>query len=269
VQIGELFQALWQDYTRTTPQAARVHELLAKRGERIVNDHIAFRTFSLPEVEIEALDQVFVAAGYEAADSYEFPEKKLFAYHYEHEDPALPKIFLSELLIQGLSASAQSIIRKLVAQLKPGQSKEPGFIASGRPWTLTFKDYEALAAESEYAAWVSAFGFRANHFTVLVNELKTFDGLAPLNQFLKDNGFALNQQGGEIKGSPKQLLEQSSTLADAVDVAFDDGNHRIPSCYYEFARRYPTANGELFRGFIKESADKIFESTNRQLGSAL
>jgi hypothetical protein len=37
----------------------------------------------------------------------------------------------------------------------------------------------------------------------------------------------------------------------------------VPACYYEFARRYPIANGELYQGFIAASADKIFESTNR------
>jgi len=38
--------------------------------------------------------------------------------------------------------------------------------------------------------------------------------------------------------------------------------HEIPSCYYEFARRYEDKNGELYGGFIAKSADKIFESTD-------
>ena len=37
---------------------------------------------------------------------------------------------------------------------------------------------------------------------------------------------------------------------------------RVPSCYYEFARRYPLPSGELFQGFVPASADKIFESTD-------
>ena len=37
---------------------------------------------------------------------------------------------------------------------------------------------------------------------------------------------------------------------------------RIPSCYYEFARRYPLPSGEVFQGFVPESADTIFESTD-------
>ena len=41
------------------------------------------------------------------------------------------------------------------------------------------------------------------------------------------------------------------------------GAHSIPCCYYEFAKRYTQADGKLFRGFVAQSADKIFESTKR------
>ncbi len=78
---------------------------------------------------------------------------------------------------------------------------------------------------------------------------------------MKDHGFTLNSSGGEIKGSPSLLLEQSSILADIMPVEFEEGTKEITTCYYEFAYRYPKANGELFTGFIANSADKIFEST--------
>ena len=83
-----------------------------------------------------------------------------------------------------------------------------------------------------------------------------------VNQLLKDNGFRLNDAGGEIKGTPGELLEQSSTRAGILPVTFIEGVFEIPSCYYEFARRYPDADGQLYSGFIAKSADKIFESTN-------
>ena len=113
-------------------------------------------------------------------------------------------------------------------------------------------------------AWVAAFGIRANHFTVFVNYLKTFKDLPDLNEFLKKNGYKLNSSGGEIKGSPKEYLEQSSTLAHPAEVEFADRKETIPACYYEFAKRYPLPNGKLFQGFVAQSADKIFESTNRK-----
>jgi hypothetical protein len=51
-------------------------------------------------------------------------------------------------------------------------------------------------------------------------------------------------------------------MSDMVKVEFTEGIYEIPSCYYEFAQRYPDTNGELYSGFIAKSADKIFESTN-------
>ncbi len=107
--------------------------------------------------------------------------------------------------------------------------------------------YAALLDESEYAAWVAAFGFRVNHFTVDVNRLTTIADLAELNALLRAAGFTLNEAGGAIKGTPADRLEQSSTRADEVDVAFAEGVARVPSCYYEFARRYPLPSGERRR----------------------
>jgi hypothetical protein len=72
----------------------------------------------------------------------------------------------------------------------------------------------------------------------------------------------MNTSGGEIKGSPEQLLEQSSVLADTQELEFREGTHTVTTCYYEFAKRYPMENGELYNGFIAASADKIFESTD-------
>ena len=262
--IDELLDQLWSDYIAITPQAARIHELLRERGEVVVNDHIALRTFSLPGMDIEDIDRAFVAAGYEPVESYHFAAKKLEACHYEHPGRQLPKIFISALQVDQLEPENAARVRELAAQLESGASADTRFAGSGRRWELSRETYEALSAESEYAGWVAAFGFRANHFTVLVNELETFADLAELNAFLRERGFELNQSGGEIKGSPEVLLEQSATLADVVGVELGGESLEIPSCYYEFARRYPTSSGELFQGFVTESADRIFESTDRR-----
>ena len=47
---AELLDALWRDYVATTPQAARIHQLLGERGELVRNDHVALRTFALPGI---------------------------------------------------------------------------------------------------------------------------------------------------------------------------------------------------------------------------
>lgn len=144
---------------------------------------------------------------------------------------------------------------------RPGW-KPTNFLYAGRPWQLDYDTYRALLEESEYAAWTAAWGYRANHFTVSINHLESLDSVADINRLLKDNGFTVNSAGGEVKGSPEQRLEQSSTMADRVPVAFSDREAVIPSCFYEFARRYPLADGRLYQGFVAASADKIFESTH-------
>lgn len=262
MKIDELFTALWADYVAMTPQADRIHALLAARGETIVNDHVALRTFDCAG-GLRALAAPFETAGYVCADDrYRFDDKKLNARYWRHPDPARPKVFISELCTRELSSSAQRIIDSLVAQLPADYLRREDLPWAGRPWSCTRAQYEALLAESEYAAWLAAFGFRVNHFTVLVNALTTFGGLEALNEFLVAQGFTLNTAGGAIKGTPRDHLEQSSTRADSIAVELAGELVRLPSVYYEFARRYPLSNGELFQGFVPASADKIFESTN-------
>jgi hypothetical protein len=262
-ELTALFDLLWRDYSAVNPQAERIHALLEARGETLVNDHIAFRTFAHPGLGIEAMAAPFTRLGYAPAGDYVFPEKKLTARHYQHPDARHPKIFISQIHMDQLSAGARSMLLGLINGIPAGFTSDPGWLASGRPWAIDYTAYEALGRESEYAAWMSAFGFRANHFTVYANALRTFLGLNELNHFLKANGFRLNAAGGEIKGSPGIHLEQSSTLANEVRVDFTGGPRVVPGCYYEFARRYPMPDGKLFQGFNEKSADKIFESTDR------
>lgn len=260
----ELFAEMWTDYCRLSPAAARVYQLLQQRGETIVNDHIALRTIRGPRVGLDQVAVPFERHGYRAKQDYVFEAKKLYAKHWEHPDPMMPKIFISELEIEKFPTNVQEIFAGLLAQVPANATNDDGFFISGRPWKLSHATYLSLANISEYASWVAAFGFRPNHFTVLVNQLKTFKDLQSLNVFLKGSGFQLNTAGGEIKGTPAELLEQSSTLAEEIDLRFDDGIFRVPSVYYEFARRYPQTDGRLYSGFIAKSADKIFESTDRR-----
>lgn len=262
--VRNLLERLWRDYSALNPQAGRIHGLLEARGETIVNDHIAFRTLAHPGLDIEAMARPFLAAGYRKGGEYAFTAKKLTAAHYVHGDPLLPKIFISQIHSERLSAGARSMLLSLVNQVPGGFTAQADWCAGGRPWDLDFAVFEALERESEYAAWLAAFGFRANHFTVFANALRTFPDLQSLNAFLKSHGFRLNASGGEIKGSPAICLEQSSTLANEAVAPFRDGPRKAPGCYYEFARRYPMADGRLFQGFNDQSADRIFESTDRK-----
>lgn len=261
--LRDLLDRLWQDYAAQSPQVATIHALLAGAGEAVVHDHLALRTWGDPRCGIDVLARPFVRAGYRPAGAYRFHDKRLVARHFEHDDPELPLVFISELILREFSPVLQDMVSGLLEQVPQDILDAPALCARGRPWRVRRADVERLRGESEYAAWLAAFGWRANHFTVSVNALAGLGDLARLNQFLKAHGLRLNAAGGEIKGSAALGLEQSSTLADLVDVAFTDGTFAVPGCYYEFARRHPLADGRLFRGFIEGSADKIFESTDR------
>ena len=258
-----LFANLWQNYCEVTPSAQRIHRLLDNsQGQAIVNDHIALRTFNLEKLNLDKLAAHFLTLGYQQGGEYDFEAKKLYARHFEHPDPTAPKVFISELLVERCSEALQSVVHDLVNAVDPSVVTEDNFLYSGRHCDIDYATYQGLLEESEYAAWLAAWGYRANHFTVNVNQLSQFDSVADVNQRLKSEGYRLNTSGGEIKGSPDELLEQSSTMADRADVAFTDRTVSIPSCFYEFALRYPKADGQLYSGFVAASADKIFESTD-------
>lgn len=259
-----LLDRFWQQYSSEIVAAREIYQLFIDADETVVNDHIALRTFNDPRVNIDVIAQPFVAAGYEAKGEYEFVNKHLFARHFEHPDGKAPKVFISELITSAFSPWLQDFVNQLVDSIPSAVLAQPEeLILSKTPWApLYYQAYLKLLAESEYAAWMYAYGYRANHFTVNVNALKHFPTLQAVNDFLKQHGYNLNQEGGEIKGSPVELLEQSSTLAEKQLVHFAEGDFLIPSCYYEFAKRYPKPDGKLYQGFIAASADKIFESTN-------
>lgn len=263
VTLDQLLNQMWMDYSTLNPAAKSIHDLLESQGETVLNDHVAYRTYNLPKVGLDRLAAPFLKFGYKPCGEYHFKEKKLFARHYEPSDLKLPKIFISELLVEKFSPQLQAKVKELVDQVPESLVQDPKFLVSGRPWKVSHKDYEMLAKESEYAAWMSAFGYRPNHFTVNVNALNKFSDINVLNKFLQDQGHVLNSSGGLVKGSPESMLEQSSTMAREVPVDFTDGPFAVPACYYEFAKRHPKPEGGLYQGFLEKSADKIFESTNR------
>lgn len=262
----EVLEKLWNDYRELNPSVDKIHTLLGAKGEKIVNDHIAFRTYDIDNINIEALSTVFKKADYVEKGVYTFEEKHLNAKHYEHvTDKTAPKVFISELITSDFSPFVQEVAGKVASSVQTNGISPEELVFSKNSWEpLSFDVYEKLRAESEYAAWMYVYGFRANHFTVFVNQLKIIGSIEELNQLLINNGFPMNTSGGEIKGSKDAFLKQSSILADKLVVNFQEGEKEIPCCYYEFAERFKQTNGELFNGFIAKSADKIFESTDQK-----
>ena len=262
---ADFFASLWDHYTVVTPQAHRIQQLFKEHGENVLNDHVAFRTFNNSPISLEKLEPQLEALGYVAYGAFIFESKHLKARCYKHKtDADSPKVFLSELLVEELPAECQDIIAKLIVQIPSDAVQSPAIFWAGKLWeTPTEAEYLTLSEHSEYAAWLSTMGLQANHFTVSINHLQKFATIEDVNALLLKEGYALNQVGGLIKGTPDSFLEQSSTMADKIEYTFSDGKQKtIPSCFYEFARRHTMPNGVLFDSFIEGNADKIFDSTS-------
>lgn len=256
---------LWKYYSETNPQALAINQLLVNSGETVVNDHIAFRTINDNRFGIDWIAQPFIDLGYQARGDYSFKQKKLRAKHYEHHEAQAPKIFISELLLQEFSPKLKNTLTQAFETIPKNQLKPAELLTLGRAWNpIQYQNYQTLLQESEYAAWLYCFGICPNHFTVSINHLNKYNQIEKLNQLVKESGFSLNQSGGEIKGTKTDLLQQSSTIAAKRMVSFSDGEQAIPYCYYEFALRHTDENNKLYQGFITQSADKLFESTDRQ-----
>jgi len=264
MNLEQIFERLWNDYTAKNPSAYSIYNLFSDHGEKVQNDHIAFRTFDDARMDIKVLAEPFLERGYKLVGQYKFSQKNLSAKHFELPgNEKSPRVFISELILENFSSAMQDTIRTTIDRVDPEVWKSKDLIFAGNPFGIpSFKTYELLREESEYAAWLYVHGFRANHFTVSVNSLTGFGTIEEVNEFLKENGFLLNSSGGEVKGSKEQLLKQSSTLAEIIPIKFSEGVREIPACYYEFAERFMDVGGKIFSGFIAGSADKIFESTD-------
>jgi len=193
-------------------------------------------------------------------------------------DFPLPRIFVSEIEVEKLSDQAQLAIAKYAASSTARLGAKHGLLAAAcnsLPWQVpTKEDWELLAQESEYAAWVLVNGYALNHTTLTVHRFSAEQTVLEWNEAVKAQGIALNSSGGEEKVSPDGGLRQSSTLSDKVRFRFAGGQQcEVPGPYIEFAERrvLPEFQGlpphevkECHRrdGFEAASADKIFESTS-------
>jgi Domain of unknown function (DUF1338) len=274
-------------YERGAPDMGRVlaamreERLIGSRGE-IENDHIAFRTFGVPNHGIASLEPIFLHYGYERRDRYVFAAKRSTAFWYSPPSPEYPRIFLSELRVEELSPENQRLIAAFVDEPASTSIDSLDLDDSAavdaflqRPFRRvpTVAEYELLAQESEYASWTLMHRHALNHFTIGVHGLPDgFNTLLAFNAFLVRHGLLLNDAGGVIKQSADGLLLQSSTVATLIEAEFVDGIRLIPGAYLEFAERRVLPQfahlpqKEITRaclrdGFEAENADKIFEST--------
>lgn len=279
---------LFERYAQEVPAVRKITGALVTSGiiegqNEIVNDHIAFRTLGVPHLGIASFEKIFLHQGYKKMDYYYFEAKKLNAYWYAPPSPEYPRIFMSELIVDKLSETAQKIIltytghidKDPVDSLDLNNGTQIGEFFHQPLWQLPdISDYRLLLEESEYAAWVIFNRYYLNHYTISVHELKAgYHTLENFNGFVESLGLKLNTSGGKIKVSPDGLLRQSSTIAEMQDAVFANGETmQIAGSYVEFSERLilpefahlPTAEIKPVHrreGFETDNADKIFEST--------
>jgi hypothetical protein len=261
--MQQIIKKLWESYNEVTPSINKIKLALDIQNNEIFNDHIAFRSIQYKDYGLNKISDIFKKNGYEKKKEYYFKEKKLKAVHLENTSvKKSPRIFISELLIHEFSSYLKNSLLNSIQKLNP---KKNNMLTAGRKWIVNYSVYKALLKESEYAAWIYVHGYRVNHFTLNVNDLPNYS-ILKLCEKLKKEGFLLNNSGKTIKGETQEGLQQASTMADKIPIYFEDlkATISIPSCYVEFAERYPIRN-KLFGGFLVKSANKIFESTNLKL----
>ncbi len=286
--LDYFLNGIFKSYFEHVPNVNKITQALIdnkviEKQEDILNDHVAFRTFGVPNLGIASLEKIFIHFGYVKKDFYSFKEKKLNAYWYSPPSIDYPRVFISELRVNDLSKEAQDIIKKYTQNI----TQDPVEVLSFKDtdsiidffykplWVLpSYEDYKTLLDESEYAAWVIYNRYYLNHYTLSIHEFpKGYNTLEEFNTFLKGIGIKLNTAGGEVKESKDGLLLQSSSVAEKMKVTFSCGTEsQIFGSYVEFAQRkilpqYENVSKEEINashrrdGFETSNADKIFEST--------
>lgn len=293
---GELINKLWEKFLGRVSYAKTYADLVKKKGGKIVNDHIAFRTFNTHTGEqpegIRAIKHIIEALEYKPVEKYIFKKKKLSAVHFEHPDEMFPKIFVSQLEVEKLPEWAQNTIHQTVKDTPYLLSDEAlellqilkrdkqlnleaaRFLADDlanyfcRPWNVPYKsDVLKINDVSQYAAWTLLHGNSVNHFTAYINFQKVdeWPDLETTCEGLRNAGVPMKET---IEGKKGSKLQQSATQAvkEGVEVRTDEGIEKIywTYAYYELAQRdFIETNGELklFSGFLGDQATHLFDLT--------
>ncbi|MCB9851087.1 MAG: DUF1338 domain-containing protein [Phycisphaerales bacterium] len=294
--MSHMMDLLWERYRRDVAYAQRYVELVESAGGRAVNDHVAFRSLNvelpMQPAGVEATRQLFLALGYVQRGAYEFPDANLTAVHLEHDEPDMPRVFISQLEVDRLPKDVASLVRDAICKtraaweypadviakvrsckLSEGEARSAGERLAAyftRPWCPPPRAIiPAVNEVSQYAAWTLLHGNAVNHFTASINNqnVADWDDIAATVAGLRAAGVPMKDS---IEGEPGSKLRQSSTKASQgeFEVTEDDGQiGLIPwtYAYYELAEReYITQEDgtlALFNGFLGAQTKGLFEMT--------
>ncbi len=296
-----LWESLWQEYSARVSHARTYQQMITAAGGTVKNDHIAFRSLRMTvdspqgqiHLGIDYLEPIAKFLGYEVASEYTFPETHLYARHYRHpqqEELDLPKLFISELVVDELPEEVAQLIHKTVSSLKyeltsplrGGNFTPPDLIGSGdgglgfqkvftRPWHSPQRStVEEVNKVTQYGAWVLLHGYAVNHFTGYVNHQNTakYPDIDTTVRGLTNLGVPMK---AEIEGNIAFGLRQTATQAvtEMVTVLDDSTGAEIQIpwtyAYYEIAQRYMVevepGKQMLFDAFLGRNAQQLFEMT--------
>lgn len=275
--LAKLLDTLWKEYIGRVPYAAQYQRMVEQRGGKVQNDHIAFRTFNCKTgaqpAGVPGLERVFLPLGYERKDTYLFEDKHLTAWHYEHKtNPDNPKLFISQLEVDHLSAPVAKMIKDAVANAPDLYDPANPAKLFTRPWAPPLRSViEPVNRESQYAAWTLLNGNAVNHFTAYINyqNVKEWPDLEATVNALRDAGIPMKN---EMEGEKGSKLRQSSTKAvdvecEVTEASGNKGKMTWSYAYYELAERgnVPGPGGKpaRFQGFLGAQATNLFEMTKR------
>jgi hypothetical protein len=263
-----LFDSLWARYRAVAPSALKVHEALEAINGHVVIDHVALRTVSVGPVPLAVLSRVLADIGFVPFDDYAHPGKPVYSVAFRPLKPGLPKIFLSELLVDRLTPASRRIMQGLVEHADFPQALDERLFHSGVHWgPLDAASLMTLSDESDYAAWFATQGFTPNHFTALVNELPAIPSIDEVIELAQQLEVEISQVGGLIKGNALTGLQQAATEPERLDYLTSDRRVlQVPGSFYEFALRYPLADGKLYQGFLTQTTERRAEPGLRRRG---
>lgn len=269
-EIRALLDSLWDEYVGRVIYARRYRDEILRRGGTVVNDHIAFRTLNIGMPEgypsgIAGIERAFLPLGYKPKGSYIFSDKHLTAKHYEHSDPDLPRIFISQLEVRQLPEVVRVCINLGVgAMTEDSYDPENPRALFTRPWLPPEeKAIKIISEVSQYAAWTLLHGNAVNHFTAYVNKqnVKEWPDIDTTVRGLIDLGIPMKDK---VEGEPGSILRQSATKPVIEKVPIREGIVEWPYAYYEIAERGYTEDGKLFTGFLGSQATHLFEMTKQE-----
>ncbi|WP_375478162.1 DUF1338 domain-containing protein [uncultured Nostoc sp.] len=292
-----LWKLLWQEYSARVNHARTYQQMITAAGGTVANDHIAFRSLRLLvntaqgqlNLGIDYLGQLAEALGYVVAGEYTFAQTHLYARYYRHpqqEEFNLPKLFISELIVEELPSNIAQLISTTVFSI-PKELTSPVTLLQKdgntesiakqlqqvftRPWLPPQRSViEEVNQVTQYGAWVLLHGYAVNHFTGYVNGQNTpeYPDIDTTASALANLGVPMK---AEIEGNVACGLRQTATQAvtEMVTVLDDNSGAEIPIpwtyAYYEIAQRYlvevESEKQILFDAFLGSNAQQLFEMT--------